>query len=233
MKKRVLTISLLALLLVLSVAFFWVTCDINNKDEEEEPKTFTVNFDTYTETKISSQTPDKDGYIKEPGEKLERAGHTFLGWYNGNKKWDFKKDKVTESITLKARWNRYLFYANAKDGSDGLWVTGCQFDVENVVIPDSHNGKKITGIHFAFAERKNLKSVVIPNTVTYISENAFAKCEGLTSVYIPNSVTVIEKGAFSLCPNLEEIRCEAESKPQGWHNDFNTTEAIVKFNEIK
>jgi uncharacterized repeat protein (TIGR02543 family) len=48
-------------------------------------------------------------------------------------------------------------------------------------------------------------SVVIPSTVTTISESAFASCGSLTSVTIPSSVTSIGKTAFQDCTNLTSI----------------------------
>ena len=45
-------------------------------------------------------------------------------------------------------------------------------------------------------------SVNIPNSVTYIRNNAFYACNNLTSVSIPNNVTYIGYGAFSDCSSL-------------------------------
>jgi TonB family protein len=51
----------------------------------------------------------------------------------------------------------------------------------------------------------NLTSITIPNSVTYIGEEAFSGCTGLTSVTIPNSVTSIGAGAFSGCTGLTSV----------------------------
>lgn len=42
-----------------------------------------------------------------------------------------------------------------------------------------------------------LTSIIIPNSVTSIGEQAFAYCSGLTSITVPNSVTTIRNGSFS------------------------------------
>ena len=47
--------------------------------------------------------------------------------------------------------------------------------------------------------------LIIPDTVTSISDNAFAGCQGLTSVTIPNGVTSIGRGTFYDCLNLTHI----------------------------
>ena len=50
-----------------------------------------------------------------------------------------------------------------------------------------------------FLNGKEIKDLVIPNSVTAIGDHAFNFCTGLTSVTIPNSVTSIGKAAFYGC----------------------------------
>ncbi len=52
---------------------------------------------------------------------------------------------------------------------------------------------------------EEVKNLVIPEGVTYISQYAFYYCGSLTSVIIPNSVTSIGCDAFHGCDNLTEI----------------------------
>lgn len=58
---------------------------------------------------------------------------------------------------------------------------------------------------FEYAEREDIREVIIPDGVTNIGERAFAKCINLKKVVIPNTVTTIGASAFSGCENLEEI----------------------------
>lgn len=51
----------------------------------------------------------------------------------------------------------------------------------------------------------NLTSIIIPNGVTSIADEAFYGCTGLTSITIPDSVTNIGSGAFNGCTSLTSI----------------------------
>ena len=71
----------------------------------------------------------------------------------------------------------------------------------SVVIPDS-----VTSIgDDAFRGCFNLTSVVIPDSVTSIGDCAFLSCSSLTSVVIPDSVTSIGDCAFDSCSSLTSI----------------------------
>ena len=52
---------------------------------------------------------------------------------------------------------------------------------------------------------RDITSIVIPNTVTTIGNNAFSDCSNLTSVTISSSVTSIGDYAFASCINLTTI----------------------------
>ena len=52
---------------------------------------------------------------------------------------------------------------------------------------------------------QNVKSYVIPSSVTSIGKGAFSYCRSLSEIAIPSSVTSIGKGAFYCCDSLSEI----------------------------
>ncbi|GHV32317.1 hypothetical protein AGMMS4952_22470 [Spirochaetia bacterium] len=61
------------------------------------------------------------------------------------------------------------------------------------------------GIAYARTNRVYLASVILPNTLTSIGEQAFSSCYGLTSVTIGNSVISIGRGAFYSCSSLTSV----------------------------
>ena len=102
-----------------------------------------------------------------------------------------------------------------------------------VEIPATLGGSPVTGIQMqAFIECTSLKSVSMPESMTWIGDSAFAgctgleqvefspnlttigpnsfySCNGLTSVVVPDKVTSIESLAFFGCLNLESITIPA------------------------
>lgn len=103
--------------------------------------------------------------------------------------------------------------------------------------------KKIGTGAFEFT---TLKSIVIPENVQVIEKFAFENCvdlefielnEGLKkiersafegikikSILIPSTVVEMDEMIIGFCDELETIYCRAESKPDGWDEDWNTKE---------
>ncbi|MCR5643690.1 MAG: leucine-rich repeat domain-containing protein [Prevotella sp.] len=76
----------------------------------------------------------------------------------------------------------------------------------NISMPESvfdwHNS-----IHL-YLNNKEVKKLIIPNTITAIKENAFCNFGGLTSIIIPKSVKYIGDGAFFNCIGLKTVYSE-------------------------
>ena len=82
---------------------------------------YTVTFQSEGGSEVASQicanTPaaQPDNPTKE--------GHTFIGWYNGEEKWNFA-DAVTEALTLTAKWtaNRYTITFKPENGGQDIVI---------------------------------------------------------------------------------------------------------------
>lgn len=86
--------------------------------------------------------------------------------------------------------------------ADLAYSTGFgMYDVRSVVIQEG-----ITSISDdVFASYYNLQSVKMPKGLLSIGDSAFSDCQGLSSIIIPESVTSIGDSAFSYCYNLSSI----------------------------
>ena len=101
--------------------------------------------------------------------------------------------------------NCHLFDANGKE-KDVSIVTELvedivSKDIKKIVIPES-----VTSIEaYVFYYCNSLTSVTIPNSVTSIGKRTFDSCNSLTSVVIPDSVTSIGNAAFCQCRRLMNV----------------------------
>ena len=74
-------------------------------------------------------------------------------------------------------------------------------NIRSYVIPSS-----VTSIgDYAFWYCDSLSEIVIPSSVTSIGDSAFSWCRSLSEIVIPSSVTSIGDSAFSDCYSLSEI----------------------------
>lgn len=117
--------------------------------------------------------------------------------------------------------NAFVSYAEADFVSDGIYYNivdgGCEvtyYESKNgyigdysgdIVIPMTANGYTVVGIgESAFEGDWELKTVLMPPSITYIGNEAFSG-SSLTSIDIPASVTVVGISAFQSCSRLESV----------------------------
>ena len=73
-------------------------------------------------------------------------------------------------------------------------------DLKAIIIPETVN--QIGGYAFSGS---GLTTIDIPNSVKWIFSGAFMDCENLTSIILPNSITTIMHNTFSGCISLSSI----------------------------
>ena len=100
---------------------------------------------------------------------------------------------------------------------------GCM-GLKSVSLPET-----VTYIgHSAFYGCKNLKSVNIPHEVTRIEDRTFMGCESLSSIVVPEGVTYLGVMAFQGCLTLESINIPENVKVIGQYALANTALSEVK-----
>ena len=77
----------------------------------------------------------------------------------------------------------------------------CMSNEANFTIPE---GVVVIG-EMAFRGKKQLKNVIIANTVKEIEHDAFYDCDELDNVYVPAGVKEIKSYAFAECDKLKRI----------------------------
>ena len=115
-----------------------------------------------------------------------------IGSYNSSAVADYAKTVHTgKSLVKKADG----FYFITEDGVNYLltWERG----VSELVLPESFDGENYAINAYAFHSRDELVSVVIPDSVTEIGEEAFNWCDNLVSVTLGGGVELLGLYSFS------------------------------------
>ena len=142
----------------------------------------------------------------------------FVQWSDGNTD-NPRTLRVTDHTTLFAEFaadfkveDCQIIYTST-DGKQVIPAEANAFGNATIVSNVYTNGKGVITFNTlietigetAFANCKNLKSIVIPNYVTDIEAQAFLNCSNLTDVTIPNGVETIGRAAFNNCSSLRTI----------------------------
>ena len=123
------------------------------------------------------------------------------------------------NVTFYARWieiseNMFSTYSN-NDGTCTIRsFLGNDAEYETIAIPSTINGETVTGIDNAFQNNKQIKNIILPDTMQNINDNAFRN-SSLKSINLPTSIVKIGNNAFENCgglildmttlPNLENV----------------------------
>ena len=127
-------------------------------------------------------------------------------WVINGEKTDVKAEADSNGGSGSANENpQGLDFYLKDDGTYAVAIGNAKY-LSEIVIPETYLGKAVTEIaYLGFDQGRNLKSVTIPDSVTYIGDSAFNGCSSLTDVVIGNSVTYIDEYAFNGCSDLTDV----------------------------
>lgn len=150
---------------------------------------YTVTFNTQGGTAVASKKANANTTITAPSAP-SRTGFTFGGWYMQaacTTPWNFATDKVTDDITLYAKWSTLPIpqglYWSITSGK--ATITGYDGPGGNINLPGTIQGCPVTAIDSnAFAYTDNITKISIPASVTSIGDNAFLCSSKLTDITV-------------------------------------------------
>lgn len=81
---------------------------------------------------------------------------------------------------------------------------------EELTVPAVVDGQTVLSLGAGcFADVTEITTVILPDSLRYIREQAFRGCTNLRGIYIPEGVMLIGDGAFKDCSNLESVSLPA------------------------
>ena len=97
---------------------------------------------------------------------------------------------------------RKIFTVSFK--SDGVHLTDYIAEDDIIEVPETISGKSVVEVKIK-PYNEQLKCIVLPKSLPYISYEAFKACLNLEQVSINPGPTSIEKSAFDYCKNLRSV----------------------------
>ena len=102
--------------------------------------------------------------------------------------------------------NVVAIYTYSLDEDENATITKFMGNASALMIPSELDGYTVVAIgNDAFRGNKNIRSVIIPDTVKKIGASAFADCTNLGNVILSSNLEEMESEAFARCELLTDI----------------------------
>ena len=127
-----------------------------------------------------------------------------LGKYGLTKEWLITHGLASEQEILRLQQSHNTTGISYKKIKSGIRIDSVELS-GNIIIPEFIDGDPVIKLASgAFAKRKDITSVILPQYLLEIDNNAFEEC-GIISIVIPDNVQIIGERAFFNCRQLERI----------------------------
>ncbi len=104
---------------------------------------------------------------------------------------DFEYEDVTIPLPSGVNQSKAPHWA-----SDGIMITAYNGNDDQVVIPESINGKAVTAIASGAFVNKDLTTLVMGRRIIRVEDGAFVGCSSLKTIYYPDGIYDISNDAF-------------------------------------
>ena len=146
-----------------------------------------INDEAFWSEKLVEVINYSSLYITKGSDKNGRIAKFAIEVHSGNSKVSNK--------------NGYIFYTY--DGVNYLLdYIGTETELN---LPTDYNGETYEIYKEAFTDRRELTSIIMPDSVTSIGENAFSGCDSITSVTLGSELKNIGEYAFYSCTKLTNL----------------------------
>lgn len=243
MKKYKLLVLLLAMFFIIPLS----ACDCKHNYSEWQTRTQV----TCTTDGLEYRTCSKCG--EEETREVLHEGHKYGTWQTRTQVSCIKdgleyrtcsecENEETNTITKLAHvFTDGLHCDNCeslKNETEGLYIydrttyavvgLNQNFAGDTLIIPAYHNGLPVTTIdEKAFRGNKNIKNVILPNTINDIDRWAFCACWNIESVIIGDGNVTIRSYAFQNCYNLTYFEMGTGNKTVESGYTFDQTYKLV------
>ena len=113
----------------------------------------------------------------------------------------------------------YTIFEYSLDDANRATITSYKGNVSALSIPKTLDGYTVVKIDsYVFQNNKQLRVVVVPDSVTEIGGNAFSNCANLSQVSLSKKLTCIRSNAFYNCDSLTEIEIPKSLQSVGMAN---------------
>ena len=204
-----------------------------------EAKKYSVTFNSNGGNSISSQTVSYGEYAAEP--TVSKSGYELIGWYKDSSftnLFDFSSDKVTDNITLYAKWGRGIIYiyfeCNGANAVDARRLEQGSSLGNDMPLP-TFEGRNFAGWYkdktFTSSSKVDANTEFISTTTLYAKWNF----NTYTVEYDSNGGSGTMNNSSMTYGTPSNLRSNTFSKTGctflGWHTDKNATEIKYKNGE--